>query len=117
MHTFSKILLQDFLIDASVGIYDGDDKIKTPLSVTLEVWIDLDPIKYDKIDETMCYEVLANLVRQSATTHYHLLEYLAEHYCEQIFKHERAQKINLKILKTKVFPEGAAGIEWLRLRP
>ncbi len=113
---YSSIILEDFLIEASVGIYEGDDKIKTPLSVSLSVWIDLDPIKYDKIDETMCYEVLANLVRNSTKTHYHLLEYLAEHYCEQIFKHPRAQKIDLKILKTKVFPEGAAGIQWSRSR-
>lgn len=115
--SYSKIFIEDFIVDAYLGIYEGDDKIKTNLSATIEVWTSVETIPLDRIESTISYEILANMVRESTGKHYHLLETLAEHYFDQIFKEPRAMKARIKLTKPKMFPEGLCGIDWVRVRP
>ncbi len=116
MESCTKIFIEDFEVDAYLGIYEGDDKIKTKLSATIEVWTNIDSVMVDRIESTISYEVLANMVRSSTNKHYHLLEYLAEHYFSEIFKEPRAIKARIKLTKPKMFPEGLCGIDWVRNR-
>jgi dihydroneopterin aldolase len=117
METCTKIFIEDFNVDAYLGIYEGDDKIKTKLSATIEVWTSIDAVTLDRIESTISYEILADIVRASTHKHYHLLEYLAEHYFAEIFKEPRALKARIKLIKPKMFPEGLCGIDWVRERP
>ena len=114
MSDHTKIFIRDFYVDASLGIYEGDDTIITPLSVTIEVWLDLPSVKDDRIEATMSYEILANLVRDIPNKHYHLLEYLAEQLFAEIFKQPRVIKARVGLTKTKMFAEGLCGIDWMR---
>ena len=117
MEPCTKIFIEDFQVDAYLGIYEGDDKIKTKLSATIEVWTNIDHIATDRIESTISYEILADMVRASTHKHYHLLETLAEHYFAEIFNEPRAIKARVKLIKTKMFPEGLCGIDWVRARP
>jgi dihydroneopterin aldolase len=114
MADHTKIFIRDFKVDASLGIYEGDDKIITPLSVTIEVWLDLPPVKDDRIESTMSYEILADLARNIPNKHYHLLEFLAEHLFSELFKHEIVTKARIELTKTEMFAEGLCGIDWIR---
>lgn len=117
MENFSKIFIKDFKVGASLGIYEGDDKIITPLSASIEVWLNLnDKIKTDTIDETVSYEILADLIRNCTKRHYHILEYLAEYLCDEIFKNPKAVKIHMTLTKTEMFEEGLCGIDWVRTK-
>ncbi|MFT6903725.1 MAG: dihydroneopterin aldolase [Oleiphilaceae bacterium] len=95
------VLIESLALDASIGVFDWEKKIKQRLVFNLELVCDFskaamsddihDAVNYAQVCEEI--EILINL------KHYQLLEFLAERICCHLFEVFAISAINLSIHK------------------
>lgn len=111
-----KILIRDFTIDASVGIYDHEKKNLQPVLINIEIVVASGPRAEDEIEHVLSYEhVVKDVSALVKSRHFNLVETMAEEVAALCLKNPRALSVTVRLEKTKCFEEIAGvGVEITR---
>ena len=106
-----KILIEDLILNISVGIHSFEKLKKQRVKFNIEITTDAN-LKAD-IKSIVNYESVINIVKRlTEKKHYELLEELSEEVFDEIFKNKKIKKIRLKIDKLDIIKESkSVGIE------
>jgi dihydroneopterin aldolase len=101
-----KILIQELELEASIGVFEWEKKIKQRLVFDLELFCDFSKASLtDDIDDAINYAlVCAEIETLISSKHYQLLEFLAAQLCHHLFDCFEISAIQLTIYK----PEAVA---------
>lgn len=82
------VYVKDLKIDALIGIYDWERKIRQQINISLEMgWDNRRPAATDNISDTLNYKAAAKRVKQLvADTSYELVETLAEEIAKSLIQ-------------------------------
>jgi 7,8-dihydroneopterin aldolase/epimerase/oxygenase len=97
------IFIKGLALEAIIGIYPHERKMKQPILLDLDLFVDTHlPAKSGLITDTVDYDLvvkrIANLVAQSQCE---LLESLAQHIADIIFKEFRVYRLRCSLYKPK----------------
>ncbi len=106
-----KIIVQDLILNISVGIHQFEKLKKQRVKFNLE--ITTDPNLKSDLRSIVNYEKIINDIKKiTEKKHFELLESLSETIFDEIFKHKKINKIKLKIEKMDIIKETkSVGIE------
>ena len=106
-----KILIEDLILNISVGIHSFEKLKKQRVKFNIEITTDAN-LKAD-IKSIVNYESVINIIKRlTEKKHYELLEELSEELFDEIFKNKKIKKIRLKIDKLDIIKESkSVGIE------
>ena len=114
-----KILINNLLLNASIGIHDFEKKKKQKISITLEIIVK-DDIYFTEpnIENFVSYELIVNDIKKLISRgHIELLETLSEEIFSMCFMDDRIFSIKLTLEKLEVFEEtNSVGIEVFRTK-
>lgn len=110
------IRIRNLKFDAYLGVYDWEQKEPRPVSVTLELGVDLcDSCHTDDIDDTVDYALLSMCIiticgaKKDSPRRYSLIEAMAEEIAESAFDFdERIEKVKVTVCKPGAVPEADA---------
>ena len=112
-----KILINQLILDAFIGIHDFEKKKKQKISISLSLDVNdnISGIEH-KIENFVSYEhIVADIKSILKKGHIDLLETLGEKIVDLCFEDERVMTIKLKLEKLEVFKEtSSVGIEIFR---
>ena len=116
---YDLIFLNDFMIDANIGIY-RHEKIKSqPLRINIIAKVkNPKKINDDKLYSVVCYNQISKKIKKIIKSgHTILLEKLAEKIFQECFKNKRIQTMKIRLEKLDAIQEAeSAGIEVERSR-
>jgi 7,8-dihydroneopterin aldolase/epimerase/oxygenase len=119
MHNeYNKIIIQDWALDASIGVYDFEKASRQNLIIDIEISF-LNGVSFntDDIASTLNYEEIISCVKTCMTSrHYQILENLAETLCHEVLKISGTECMTLKIRKPAVLGKEKAGILGIELK-
>ena len=106
-----KILIEDLILNISVGIHSFEKLRKQRVKFNIEITTDAN-LRAD-IKSIVNYESVINIIKKlTEKKHFELLEELAEEIFDEIFKNKKIKKIKLKIDKLDIIKETkSVGIE------
>jgi len=106
-----KILIEDLILNISVGIHSFEKLRKQKVKFNIEITTDAN-LRAD-IKSIVNYESVINIIKKlTEKKHFELLEELAEEIFDEIFKNKKIKKIKLKIDKLDIIKETkSVGIE------
>lgn len=113
------VLIEGLELDASIGVFDWEKKIKQRLVFNLELSCDFSKaIISDDIQDAVNYaQVCEEIEKLISLKHYQLLEFLAERVCGHLFKCFAVSAIKLCILKPEaVSKTNSVGVTIFRER-
>lgn len=95
------IFLRDLKVDAVIGIYDWERRVKQTLVLDLELAIDArKPAQTDSIEHTLDYKHIAKRVAEYVgSCQYHLVETLAEHLAAMLLSEFHTPWVRVRITK------------------
>ncbi len=112
-----KILINELILDAFIGIHDFEKKKKQKISISLSLDVNdnISGIEH-KIENFVSYEHIVNNIKSILKKgHIDLLETLGEKIVDLCFKDKRVLTIKLKLEKLEVFKDASSvGIEIFR---
>ena len=114
------VFLRDLVLHASIGIHPHERGARQRVRINVDLGVAEDPAhENDRLDRVVDYEVIANRVREIATTsHINLVETLAERIAAACLQQERVLLARIRVEKLDVFADAvAAGVEIERRRP
>ena len=112
-----KILINQLILDAFIGIHDFEKKKKQKIAISLSLNVnDNISVIEHKIENFVSYEhIVADIKSILKKGHIDLLETLGEKIVDLCFKDERVLTIKIKLEKLEVFKEtSSVGIEIFR---
>ena len=106
-----KILIEDLILNISVGIHSFEKLRKQRVKFNIEITTDAN-LRAD-IKSIVNYESVINIIKKlTEKKHFGLLEELSEEIFDEIFKNKKIKKIKLKIDKLDIIKETkSVGIE------
>ena len=112
-----KILINQLILDAFIGIHDFEKKKKQKIAISLSLDVNdnISGVEH-KIENFVSYEhIVADIKSIIKKGHIDLLETLGEKIVDLCFKDEKVMTIKLKLEKLEVFKEtSSVGIEIFR---
>ena len=116
---YDLIFLNDFMIDANIGVYKHEKIKSEPLRINI-----IDKVKNpkkindDKLYSVVCYNQISKKIKKIIKSgHTILLEKLAEKIFQECFKNKRIQTMKIRLEKLDAIQEAeSAGIEVERSR-
>ena len=116
---YDLIFLNDFMIDANIGVYKHEKIKSQPLRVNIIAKVkNPKKINDDKLYSVVCYNQISKKIKKIIKSgHTILLEKLAEKIFQECFKNKRIQTIKIRLEKLDAIQEAeSAGIEVERSR-
>ena len=116
---YDLIFLNDFLIDANIGVYKHEKIKSQPLRINIIAKVkNPKKINDDKLYSVVCYNQISKKIKKIIKSgHTILLEKLAEKIFQECFKNKRIQTIKIRLEKLDAIQEAeSAGIEVERSR-
>ena len=106
-----KILIEDLILNISVGIHSFEKLRKQKVKFNIEITTDAN-LRAD-IKSIVNYESVIKIIKKlTEKKHYELLEELSEEIFDEIFKNKKIKKIKIKIDKLDIIKETrSVGIE------
>ena len=115
-----KVFLRGLNVDAAIGVYDHEHDTHQPLKIDIEAEVinRADPLADQYDAEVLCYDKLAQNIRELATqTHTKLVETFAEKIISLMFENPLVTKARVRIEKPQAVAQAAAaGVEISRAR-
>lgn len=114
-----RIFIRDLTLNARIGVYDYEQQQLQRLQLNISVGVkDQKKIGKDDLSRTVSYEDIVNQVTKIvAQTHFHLVETLAETLVEAIMTDTRIIVIRIRIEKLDIIREAkGVGVEIERWR-
>ena len=116
---YDLIFLNDFLIDANIGVYKYEKIKSQPLRINIIAKVkNQKKINDDKLYSVVCYNQISKKIKKIIISgHTILLEKLAEKIFQECFKNKRIQTMKIRLEKLDAIQEAeSAGIEVERSR-
>ncbi len=116
---YDLIFLNDFMIDANIGVYKHEKIKSQPLRINIIAKVkNPKKINDDKLYSVVCYNQISKKIKKIINSgHTILLEKLAEKIFQECFKNKRIQTMKIRIEKLDAIKEAeSAGIEVERSR-
>ena len=116
---YDLIFLNDFLIQASIGVYKHEKEITQPLRINIIAKVkNPKNINDDNLQSVVCYNQISKKIKKIVKSgHTILLEKLAEKIFQECFRNKRIETMKIRLEKLDAI-QGAesAGIEVERSR-
>ena len=116
---YDLIFLNDFMIDANIGVYKHEKIKSQPLRINIIAKVkNPKKINDDKLHSVVCYNQISKKIKKIIKSgHTILLEKLAEKIFQECFKKKRIQTMKIRLEKLDAIQEAeSAGIEVERSR-
>jgi len=116
---YDLIFLNDFMIDANIGVYKHEKIRSQPLRINIIAKVkNPKKINDDKLYSVVCYNQISKKIKKIIKSgHTILLEKLAEKIFQECFKNKRIQTMKIRLEKLDAIQEAeSAGIEVERSR-
>lgn len=116
---YDLIFLNDFMIDANIGVYKHEKIKSQPLRINIIAKVkNPKKINDDKLYSVVCYNQISKKIKKIIKSgHTILLEKLAEKIFLECFKNKRIQTMKIRLEKLDAIQEAeSAGIEVERSR-
>ena len=116
---YDLIFLNDFMIDANIGVYKHEKTKRQPLRINIIAKVkNPKKINDDKLYSVVCYNQISKKIKKIVKSgHTVLLEKLAEKIFQECFKNKRIQTMKIRLEKLDAIQEAeSAGIEVERSR-
>ena len=116
---YDLIFLNDFMIDAYIGVYKHEKIKSQPLRINIIAKVkNPKKINDDKLHSVVCYNQISKKIKKIIKSgHTILLEKLAEKIFQECFKNKRIQTMKIRLEKLDAIQEAeSAGIEVERSR-
>ena len=116
---YDLIFLNDFMIDANIGVYKHEKIKSQPLRINIIAKVkNPKKINDDKLYSVVCYNQISKKIKKIIKSgHTILLEKLAEKIFQECFKNKRIQTMKIRLEKLDAIQEAvSAGIEVVRSR-
>ena len=116
---YDLIFLNDFMIDANIGVYKHEKIKSQPLRINIIAKVkNPKKINDDKLYSVVCYNQISKKIKKIVKSgHTILLEKLAEKLFQECFKNKRIQTMRIRLEKLDAIQEAeSAGIEVERSR-
>ena len=116
---YDLIFLNDFIIDANIGVYKHEKIKSQPLRINIIAKVkNPKKINHDKLYSVVCYNQISKKIKKIIKSgHTILLEKLAEKIFQECFKNKRIQTMKIRLEKLDAIQEAeSAGIEVERSR-
>ena len=116
---YDLIFLNDFMIDANIGVYKHEKIKSQPLRINIIAKVKNPKIiNDDKLYSVVCYNQISKKIKKIIKSgHTILLEKLAEKIFQECFKNKRIQTMKIRLEKLDAIQEAeSAGIEVERSR-
>ena len=116
---YDLIFLNDFMIDANIGVYKHEKTKRQPLRINIIAKVkNPKKINDDKLYSVVCYNQISKKIKKIIKSgHTILLEKLAEKIFQECFKNKRIQTMKIRLEKLDAIQEAeSAGIEVERSR-
>ena len=116
---YDLIFLNDFMIDANIGVYKHEKIKSQPLRINIIAKVkNPKKINDDKLYSVVCYNQISKKIKKIIKSgHTILLEKLAEKIFQECFKNKRIQTMKIRLEKLDAIQEAeGAGIEVERSR-
>ena len=116
---YDLIFLNDFMIDANIGVYKHEKIKSQPLRINIIAKVkNPKKINDDKLYSVVCYNQISKKIKKIIKSgHTILLEKLAEKIFQECFKNKRIQTMKIRLEKLDAIQEAeSAGIEVERSR-
>jgi len=116
---YDLIFLNDFLIQADIGVYKHEKEITQPLRINIIAKVK-NPINIndDNLQSVVCYNQISKKIKKIIKSgHTILLEKLAEKIFQECFKNKRIETMKIRLEKLDAIQDAeSAGIEVERSR-
>jgi dihydroneopterin aldolase len=116
---YDLIFLNDFLVQANIGVYTQEKKTTQPLRINVVAKVK-NPrnINDDNLQSVVCYNQISKKIKKIIKSgHTILLEKLAEKIFQECFKNKRIETMKIRLEKLDAIQDAAsAGIEVERSR-
>jgi dihydroneopterin aldolase len=108
------VLVKGLRLDASIGVFDWEKQIKQTLVFDAQLFCDFtQSARSDAIEDAVDYAaVCVAIERILSQRHYQLLEFLAEHLCQQLLANFALSAVSLAIYK----PGAVTNTEYVGVR-
>ena len=116
---YDLIFLNDFMIDANIGVYKHEKIKSQPLRINIIAKVkNPKKINDDKLYSVVCYNQISKKIKKIIKSgHTILLENLSEKIFQECFKNKRIQTMKIRLEKLDAIQEAeSAGIEVERSR-
>ncbi len=116
---YDLIFLNDFLIQANIGVYKNEKEITQPLRINIIAKVkNPKNINDNNIQSVVCYNQISKKIKKIIKSgHTILLEKLAEKIFEECFKNKRIETMKIRLEKLDAIQDAeSAGIEVERSR-
>ena len=116
---YDLIFLNDFLVQANIGVYKYEKNITQPLRINIVAKVrNPKRINDDNLQSVVCYNQISRKIKKIIKSgHTVLLEKLAEKIFEECFKNKRIETMKIRLEKLDAIQDAAsAGIEVERSR-
>ena len=114
------VFIRDLTLTCLIGVHKHERKKPQRIRINLDLAVTDDMgIKFDRLEDVVCYEEVANNIRSMvARGHVNLVETLAEKIADMCLKDEKVRAARIRIEKLDVFEDAAsAGVEIERFSP
>ena len=116
---YDLIFLNDFMIDANIGVYKHEKLKRQPLRINVIAKVkNPKTINDSRLQSVVCYNQISKKIKKIiGAGHTVLLEKLAEKIIQECFKNKRIETMKIRLEKLDAIKEAAsAGIEIERSR-
>ena len=116
---YDLIFLNDFLVQANIGVYKYEKNITQPLRINIVAKVrNPKKINDDNLQSVVCYNQISRKIKKIIKSgHTVLLEKLAEKIFEECFKNKRIETMKIRLEKLDAIQDAkSAGIEIERSR-
>tara|TARA_Y100001970_G_scaffold271663_1_gene367378 strand:- start:301 stop:732 length:432 start_codon:yes stop_codon:yes gene_type:complete len=116
---YDLIFLNDFLVQANIGVYKYEKNITQPLRINIVAKVrNPKRINDDNLQSVVCYNQISRKIKKIIKSgHTVLLEKLAEKIFEECFKNKRIETMKIRLEKLDAIQDAeSAGIEVERSR-
>ena len=116
---YDLIFLNDFLIQANIGVYKHEKEITQPLRINIVAKVkNPKKINDNNLYSVVCYNQISKKIKKIIKSgHTILLEKLAEKIFEECFKNKRIETMKIRLEKLDAIQDAeSAGIEVERSR-
>lgn len=109
-----KIIISDLRVLAHIGIHSYEKNIAQPILIDIELAMITAPTE-DSLENTICYDKLAQKIEKTALTHFNLAETLAEAIAANCLDNLSALWVMVRVKKTAALKNATyAGVEIIR---
>ena len=107
------VFIRDLVLSCRIGVHRHEETRTQRVRINLDLAVRDDRDLHDDLANVLCYERIANGVRELVRSrHIKLLETLAEEIAAICLQDERVRSVRVRVEKLDIFPDAASvGVE------